>query len=52
MKKRCKKGMVLDYLPWLLIALVVLVIVLISIFFLKDKGISLIDQIKSLFRRG
>jgi hypothetical protein len=52
MKRGLKSGMVLDYLPWLLIALVVLAIVLISIFFLKDKGISLIDQIKSLFRRG
>ena len=47
-----KKGIVSEYLPWLLIALVVLVIVLISIFFLKEKGVSLIDQIKNLFRRG
>jgi hypothetical protein len=46
MKKGCKNGIVMEYLPWLLIALVVLVIVLISIFFLKNKGISLIDQIK------
>jgi hypothetical protein len=47
-----KKGIIAEYLPWLLIALVVLVIVIISIFFLKEKGISLVDQIKSLFRRG
>jgi len=47
-----KKGVVAEYLPWLLIALVVLVIVLISIFFLKEKGVSLIDQVKSLFRRS
>ena len=52
MKERNKKGVVSEYLPWLLIALVVLVIVLISVFFLKEKGISLIDQIKNLFRRG
>ena len=52
MKKIFKKGVVAEYLPWLLIALVVLVIVLISIFFLKEKGVSLIDQVKSLFRRS
>lgn len=52
MKKIFKKGIITEYLPWLLIALVVLVIVLITIFFLKDKGISLIDQIKNLFRRS
>lgn len=52
MKEKSKKGIVTEYLPWLLIALVVLVIVLITIFFLKGKGISLIDQIKNLFRRG
>ncbi len=51
-KKIFKKGVVADYLPWLLIGLLVLVIVLISIFFLKEKGVSLIDQIKNLFRRG
>ena len=50
--KKSRKGVVAEYLPWLLIALVLLVIVLISIFFLKDKGVSLIDQIKNLFRRG
>jgi len=52
MKVVNKKGVVAEYLPWLLIALVVLVIVLISIFFLKEKGVSLIDQIKNLFRRS
>lgn len=52
MKKIYKKGIITEYLPWLLIALIVLVIVVIAIFFLKNKGISLIDQIKNLFRRG
>lgn len=47
-----KKGIVTEYLPWLLIALVVLAIVLISIFVLKNKGTSFIDQIKNLFRRS
>ena len=45
-----KKGIVSEYLPWVLIAIAVLVIVLISIFLLKDKGISLIDKIRGIFR--
>ncbi len=52
MKKENKKGVISEYLPWLLIALVLLVVVMISIFFLREKGVSLIDQIKNLFRRG
>lgn len=52
MKKVNKKGVVTEYLPWLLIAIIILVIVVISIFFLKEKGVSLLDQIKNLFRRG
>jgi hypothetical protein len=52
MKKGSRRGVVAEYLPWLLIALVLLVIVLITIFFLKGKGVSLLDQIKNLFRRG
>lgn len=51
MKKRFnKKAIVTDYLPWLIIGIVVLAIVLISIFILKGKGLSMIDQIKNLFR--
>ncbi|MFH1917715.1 MAG: hypothetical protein ABIJ14_01225 [Nanoarchaeota archaeon] len=44
-----KKGIISEYLPWLLIAVAVLVILLIAIFVLKGKGFSLIDQIKNLF---
>ena len=44
-----KRGIVSDYLPWLLIAIAVLAIVTIFIFVLKGKGISLIDQVKNLF---
>ena len=51
-KRIFKKGVVSEFLPWLLIALVLLVIVIISIALLKEKGISLIDQIKNLFRRS
>jgi len=48
--KRGKKGIISDYLPWILIAVAVLVILMITIFLLKGRGISLIDQIKNLFR--
>lgn len=44
-----KRGIVSDYLPWLLIAVAVLAIVLISIFFMRDAGFELIDRIKNLF---
>ena len=42
--------MVAEYLPWLLISVAVLAIVMITIFVLRGKGISMIDQIKNLFR--
>ena len=45
-----KKGIITEYLPWLLIALAVLAIVVITILLLKEKGISLIDSIKNIFR--
>jgi len=45
-----KRGIISEYLPWLLIGIAILSIVMISIFVLKEKGISLIDQIKNLFR--
>jgi len=44
-----KGGIISDYLPWILIAVAVLVILMITIFLLKDKGMSLIDQIKNFF---
>jgi len=47
-----KRGIITEYLPWLLIALAVLVIIMITIFVLREKGISLIDQIKNLFKFG
>ncbi len=45
-----KKGIVTEYLPWLLIALAVLVILMTTIFLLKGNGIAMIDKIKTLFR--
>ena len=46
-----RKGIVSEYLPWILIAVAVLVILVIAVALLKDKGISLVDQIKNLFGR-
>ena len=46
-----KRGIVSEYLPWLLIAIAVLAIIAITILLLKEKGISLIEQIKNLFKR-
>jgi hypothetical protein len=45
-----KKGLVSEYLPWLLIALAVLILVMISIFFIKEGLWGVIDKIKNLFR--
>lgn len=45
-----KSGVISDYLPWLLIAIAILAIIMITIFLLKEKGVLLIDQIKNLFK--
>jgi len=47
--KNCK-GIVSDYLPWLLLAVIALVIFMISIFVISGEGNSLLDKIKNLFR--
>ncbi len=44
-----RRGIVSEYLPWLLIAIAVLAIIVVTIFLLKEKGISLIEQVKNLF---
>lgn len=46
------KGIVMDYLPWIVIALVVLVILVIGTALSKDRGLAAIDYIKNLFRFG
>lgn len=48
-QKNCK-GIISEYLPWLLLAIATLAVVMIIIFALKNQGNSLIDQIKNLFR--
>ncbi len=47
-KKR--RGIVSEALPWIMIAIAILAILMISIFILKGKGVSLIDKFKGLFR--
>lgn len=50
MKKRLlKRGIIADYLPWLLIGVAVLAILILTIVVLKGKGFSLIDKLKDLF---
>jgi len=44
-----KRGIVTDYLPWLLIAVAALVIFVIAYIVLKDSGVSLIERIKEIF---
>jgi len=50
MGKRGKNhsGIVSEFLPWLLIAIAVLVILMITIFILKGQGVSLIDKIRGI----
>lgn len=45
-----RKGVISEYLPWLLIAVAVLALLVVTIFLLKEKGFSLIDSIKNLFK--
>lgn len=50
--KKNIKGVATEYLPWLIIAIIVLVIVFLAILSFKDKGIGIVDQIKNIFRRS
>jgi hypothetical protein len=47
-----KRGIISEYLPWILIAVAILVILMITIFILKGQGFSLIDKIKGAFGGG
>ena len=44
-----KKGLISDYVPWLLIGVAVLVILMITLAVLKDQGIVMIDKLKNFF---
>lgn len=45
-----KRGVITEYLPWILISLAILVVLALAIFILKGKGFSLIDSLGKLFR--
>lgn len=47
-----KRGIIADYLPWILIGVAILAILVLSIAVLKDKGITLIDKIGDIFTGG
>jgi Na+/H+ antiporter NhaC len=51
-ERRGRRGVVTDYLPWLLIGIAVLAIILIAIWSMKSQGISLIDKIKNILKWG
>ena len=45
-----RKGIATEALPWIIISIAILAILMISIFILKGKGVSLIDKFKGIFR--
>ena len=47
-----KRGIITEYLPWLIIGLAVLAIVLIGIMTMNDTGNSFIDKFKNIIRGG
>ena len=47
-----KRGVISDYLPWILIAVAVLVILAITIAIQKGAGESLISKLKNIFSGG
>ncbi|MEX0920538.1 MAG: hypothetical protein WDZ69_03090 [Candidatus Pacearchaeota archaeon] len=48
--KKSKRGIIADYLPWILIAVAVLAILMITIFILRERGVSLIDKVGDILR--
>ncbi len=49
-KAENKRGIIADYLPWIILAVVVLGVVMLSLFIMKEKGFSLIDNLKGIFK--
>ncbi len=45
-----KRGIVSEYLPWILISIAVLVIVMVAIFVMREEGVAIVDKLKLLFR--
>lgn len=46
-----RKGIISEYLPWLLISIAILVILILAIFVMRDRGINVLDKLEGLFRR-
>jgi len=46
---KIRRGIASEYLPWLLIAIAVLAIVMVTILLLRGQGSSMIERIKGLF---
>lgn len=44
-----KRGIVSEYLPWILIAVAVLVVLMLAIFYMKGSGDSFLSAFKNLF---
>ena len=51
-KKMDKKGVALEFLFWMILALIVLVVVVIGFMILTGKGRGALDFIKDIFRWG
>ena len=47
-----KRGMEIEFLSWWVIAIAVLIIMIVTIFILKGKGINAIEYLKNLLRFG
>ncbi len=47
--KNCR-GIISEYLPWMLIAIAILVVLMLTVFVLKGKGIEVIGKLKDIFR--
>ena len=45
-----KRGIVSEYLPWLLIGIAILVILVIASIIFKDKALLALQKIKNIFR--
>ncbi|MDA3836945.1 MAG: hypothetical protein PF542_04950 [Nanoarchaeota archaeon] len=45
-----KKGIVSEALPWIIIAIAIMVILMFGIFIFRQKGVTVIDGVKDLFK--
>ena len=52
MRMRFKKGMVWNEIGWWIIGLAVLAMVVVAIILAKNRGISLLEELKNMMRFG